>query len=44
MDKDIVDHMLFYAQGKRVDYVEVRAHNAKNEQLVIKNGTLDSFS
>jgi len=44
MNKDIVDHMLFYAQGKGVDYVEVRAHNAKNEQLVIKNGTLDSFS
>lgn len=44
MDKDIVDGMLFYAQGKEVDYVEVRAHNAKNEQLVIKNGTLDSFS
>lgn len=36
--------MLSYAQDKVADYIEVRAHNAKNEQLVIKNGTLDSFS
>jgi len=43
MDKDIVDFALNYAQGKKVDYAEVRAHVAKQEGLVMKNGLLDAY-
>jgi len=43
VDKDLVNYTLDYAQGKKVDYAEARAHRTKFEQLVIKNGTLDAF-
>ena len=43
MDKDLVDYALDYAQGKKIEYAETRAHTTEFEQLVIKNGTLDAF-
>jgi TldD protein len=43
MDKDIADFALSYAQGKKVDYAEIRAHTEKQEGLVMKNGILDAY-
>ena len=43
MDKDIADFALSYAQGKKVDYAEIRAHTEKQEGLVVKNGILDAY-
>jgi TldD protein len=43
MDKDIADFALNYAQGKKVDYAEVRAHTENQEGLVAKNGILDAY-
>ena len=43
MDKDLVDYALDYAQGKRIDYAEARAHVTNADQMVIKNGVLDAF-
>jgi TldD protein len=38
-----VDYALEYAQSKKADYAEARAHNTKVEYMVIKNGILDAF-
>lgn len=43
MDKDIVDYALDYARHKKAEYAEVRAHTARYESLVIKNGALDAY-
>ncbi len=43
MDKDTVDFALNYAQSKKVDYAEVRAHIERQEGLVMKNGLLDAY-
>jgi TldD protein len=43
VDKDLVDFALSYAEGKKVEYAEVRAHNEKSEGLVMKNGVLDAY-
>jgi len=44
MDKDIADFALEYAESKKVEYAEVRAHSEENEQLVMKNGILDAYA
>ena len=43
MDKDLVDFALDYAQSKKVDYAEARAHVTQADQMVIKNGVLDAY-
>lgn len=43
MEKDIVDYALEYARGKDIEYAEVRAQNQKLEQLMLKNGILETF-
>ena len=43
MDKDIADFALNYAQGKKVDYAEVRAHTESQEGLIAKNGILEAY-
>ncbi len=44
MDKDIADFALKYAESKKIEYAEVRAHSRENEQLVMKNGILDAYA
>jgi len=43
MEKDLADFALNYAQSKKVDYAEVRAHTEKQEGLVMKNGVIDAY-
>jgi TldD protein len=43
LDKDLVDYAQDCARRKKVEYAEARANSAKNDQLVVKNGTLDAF-
>ena len=43
MEKDIVNYALDYAQSKKVEYAEARAHNTKHEELIVKNSVLDAF-
>ena len=43
MEKDIVDYALEYAKGKDIEYAEVRAQREKNEELVLKNGILETY-
>ena len=43
MDKDIADFALKYAESKKVDYAEVRAHSADHDEFVVKNGILDAY-
>jgi len=43
LEKDIVDYALEYARGKDIEYAEVRAQNQKLEQLMLKNGILETF-
>lgn len=43
LDKDIADFALDYANSKKVDYAEVRAHSSNQEGLVMKNGVLDAY-
>ena len=38
-----MDYALEYAQSKKIEYTEARAHSTKNEQLIIKNGVLDTY-
>jgi len=44
MDKDVTDFALTYAQGKKIEYAEVRAHTENQEGLVMKNGVLDAYA
>jgi len=44
MDKDIADFTLKYAESKKVDYAEVRAHSTEYEELAMKNGVLDAYA
>jgi len=43
LDKDIADFTLEYAESKKVDYAEVRAHRGEHQELVMKNGMLDAY-
>jgi TldD protein len=43
MEKDLADFALNYAQSKKVDYAEVRAHTETQEGLVMKNGAIDAY-
>jgi len=43
LDKDIADFTLEYAESKKVDYAEVRAHRGEHQELVMKNGVLDAY-
>jgi TldD protein len=43
LDKDLVDFSLDYAESKKVDYAEARAHATQADQMVIKNGVLDAY-
>ena len=44
MDQDIVDYVLDYAQGKGVEYAEVRAHTQRLDSLVLRNGVLQAYT
>lgn len=43
LNRELADYTLDYARSKSVEYAEVRAQNARIEQLVVKNGVLDAF-
>jgi len=43
LDKDIADFALNYTMSKKVDYAEVRAHRGDYQELVMKNGVLDTY-
>jgi TldD protein len=43
MDEAIVDYALDYAQGKKVDYAEVRAQSQVQDRLMLRNGVLEAY-
>jgi TldD protein len=44
IDKDIVDYALDYAEGKKVQYVEVRANSQQRDMLLLRNGNLEAYT
>jgi TldD protein len=44
MEEGIVDYALEYAQGKKVEYAEVRALSQVQDRLVLRNGILEAFA
>jgi TldD protein len=43
LEKDVVDYALEYARSKDIEYAEVRAHSMRLEELMLKNGVLETF-
>jgi TldD protein len=43
MDEEIVDFALEYAQGKKVDYAEVRAHSQGQDRAILRNDILEAY-
>ncbi len=43
MEEEIVDYALEYAQSKKVEYAEVRAHNQVEDRLMLRNGILEAY-
>ena len=43
MEKDMVDYALKCAEDKDIEYAEVRAQSKNVEQLMLKNGVLETF-
>jgi len=44
MDEAIADFALEYAEAKKVEYAEVRAHSQVQEMLVLRNGFLEAYA
>src|SRR3972149_7165404 len=44
MDEGIADYALEYAQGKKVEYAEVRALNQVQDRLMLRNGILEAYA
>lgn len=42
MDEETVDFALEYAQGKKVEYAEVRAHSQVQDGLMLRNGVVEA--
>jgi TldD protein len=44
MEEGIVEYAMEYAQGKKVEYAEVRALSQVQDRLVLRNGILEAFA
>ncbi len=43
MEEEIVDFALDYAQGKKIEYAEVRAMNSVQDRLMLRNGVVEAY-
>jgi TldD protein len=43
MEEEIVDYALDYAEGKKVEYAEVRAQSQVQDRLALRNGILEAY-
>jgi TldD protein len=43
MDEELVDFALECAQGKKVEYAEVRAHSQVQDGLMLRNGVVEAY-
>jgi TldD protein len=43
MDEEIADYALEYAQSKKVDYAEVRAHSQVQDRIILRNEILEAY-
>jgi TldD protein len=43
MEEEIVDYALDYAEGKKVEYAEVRAQSQVQDRLMLRNGILETY-
>ena len=43
MDEEIADFALEYAQGKKVEYAEVRAHSQVQDGIMLRNGVVEAY-
>jgi TldD protein len=43
MDESIVDFALEYAQDKKVEYAEIRAHSQVQDGLMLRNGVVEAY-
>ena len=44
MEEEIVDYALEYAQGKKIEYAEVRAQSQMQDRLMLRNGVLEAYT
>jgi TldD protein len=44
MDEDITDFALEYAQSKKVDYAEVRAHSQLQDRIILRNEITEAYA
>lgn len=44
MEEEIADYALDYAQGKKVEYAEVRAQSQVQDRIILRNGIVEAYA